>query len=73
MSGLGFRVKFVCVIEISVQWSVGSLATAIRWLIYTASAVLNSKEFVMKKLNAIVMFGVALLPVPGKIGESQFG
>ena len=31
------------------------------------------KESVMSKLHEIVLFGVALLTVPGRIDESQFG
>ena len=37
------------------------------------SMVRQLKECVMKKLHEIMSFGVALLLVPGRIGESQFG
>jgi len=37
------------------------------------STCLNIKESVMKKLHEVVSFGVALVPVPGRIGASQSG
>ena len=38
-----------------------------------ARGCLNIKEYFMKKLHAMVLPGVALLPVPGRVDESQPG
>jgi len=73
-SVLGVQVQFECVIKISVLWSVGTCVLAMgRFLNSVVSAYLTIKEFVMKKLHAIVSFGVALLPVPGRADAEQSG
>lgn len=56
------------------RWSVDAWVLAMgRFLNSVVSAYLTIKEFVMKKLHAIVLFGVALLPVPGRAGANQPG
>ena len=73
-SVLGVQVQFECVIKISVLWSVVNWVLAMKhFLNSVVSAYLTIKEYVMKKLHAIVSVGVALLPVPGRADANQPG
>lgn len=62
------------IVEISVWWSVTFPIVAL--VIFVKVNMPKSrwfKETAMPKLHEMVMFGVALLPVPGRIGQHQFG
>lgn len=73
-SDLGVQVKITIVIEIYVRWSVKFPITALASLVSNVlSVVRQMKEVVMSNLHAMVLVGVALLSVPGRIDESQFG
>jgi hypothetical protein len=72
-SSFGVQIRIKLIIEIFVQWSVSDWVSAIRHIVNSVVGCHNIKESVMKKLHAIVSFGVALLPVPGRIGVSQSG
>ncbi len=54
------------------QWSVSNWVSAMsHFLKRVVSGCLNLKEYAMKKLHAIVSFGVALLPVPGRTAQAD--
>ena len=73
-SVLGVQVKVKIVVEISVLWSVTFPLLALTETVkMVKSGIRQLKESVMSKLHELVLFGVALLSVPGRIDESQFG
>ncbi len=73
-SDLGAQVKIKIVVEFSVLWSViFPLMVLIHFVKTNLSIVHQHKEIVMSKLHVMVLFGVALLSVPGRTGVNRFG
>lgn len=63
---LGFQVRVKIVIDISVRWSVDLWAKVLFGCVKAiVSSAVNLKEILMIILNAMVLLGAALLPVPG--------
>jgi hypothetical protein len=63
---LGVQVRVKIAIDISVRWSVDLWARVLGGCIRAAvSSTVNLKEILMYNLNAMVLLGAALLPVPG--------
>ena len=74
MSAFGVQVKIQIAVEVSVLWSVRIPLVALAKVVKTILSTINQlKEAVMLKLHEMVLLGVALLSVPGRIDESQFG
>jgi hypothetical protein len=70
---LGFQVRVKIVIDISVRWSVDLWAKVLFGCFNAVvSSTLNFKETLMNTLTEIVLFGAALLPVPGWLALHQY-